>query len=215
MNARSSTANLHRRRAALAFCAAAILALALTGCSVTRTSPVKQTFLLDPPAPAAAARAQPGSLRVDAVKVAAPFRGRSFVFRESEFKYETDFYNEFIVAPEANIADATARSLQRAGTFARVFAPGASVDADWVLQGFVTTMYGDVRDTARPAAEVSITYYLSRGDGGTGVPVWSREYARRVPLAANTAVAYAAALNTACADILAELSRDLAAAQLP
>jgi hypothetical protein len=60
---------------------------------------------------------------------------------------------------------------------------------------------------------VAITYYLSRtGDGR--VPVWSRDYAQRVPLAANTPAAYAAALNTALGQIIADLSRDLAAAQL-
>ena len=111
---------LPRRGAALA--AVVAIALALAGCSVTRPSPVKQTFLLDPPLPPAVAKAQPGTLRVDVVNVAAPYRGRGFVFRESDLRYETDFYNEFIVAPAANITEATTRGLQRAGTFSRVVA---------------------------------------------------------------------------------------------
>jgi ABC-type uncharacterized transport system auxiliary subunit len=213
MNARLPLLDPRRLRTTLAACA--LMTLAMAGCSATRTSPVKETFLLDPPPPPAVARAQPGTLRVDGVTVAAPFRGKAFVFRESELKYQTDFYNEFIVAPAANIGEATARALQRAGTFARVMAPGAPADADWVLEGFVTTLYGDARETARPAAEVAITYYLSRADGGFGVPVWSREYTQREPLAANTAGAYAAALNAALGRILADLARDLAAAELP
>ena len=213
MTARLPLIDPRRLRATLAACAVAVLALA--GCSMTRTSPVKQTFLLDPPAPAAVARAQPGTLRVDAVNVAAPFRGKAFVFREAELRYEADFYSEFIVPPAANVGEATARGLQRAGTFARVIAPGTPVDADWVLEGFVTALYGDARDASRPAAEVAITFYLSRGDGGFGVPVWSREYAQRVPFAANAAADYAAALNIALGRILADLSRDLAAAELP
>ena len=213
MNARLPLSDPRRLRAGLAACALATLALA--GCAVTRTSPVKETFLLDPPAPATVARAQPGTLRVDGVNVAAPFRGKGVVFRESELKYETDYYHEFIVAPAANIGEATARGLQRSGAFARVTAPGAPVDADWVLEGFVSTLYGDARDTSRPAAELAITYYLSRSDGGFGVPVWSREYAQRVPLATNTAAAYAAALNRALGQVIADLARDLAGAELP
>jgi cholesterol transport system auxiliary component len=213
MNARLFLFDPRCLRTTLAACA--LVTLALAGCSATRTSPVKQTFLLDPPAPAAVARAQPGTLRIEGVTVAAPFRGKAFVFRATDLKFESDFYNEFIVAPAANVAEATARALQRAGVFARVLPPGPPVDADWVLDGFVTTLHGDVRDPAKPAAELAITYYLSRGDGGLGVPVWSREYAQRVPLAANTAVAYAAALNTALGQILADLARDLAAAELP
>ena len=204
-----------RRRLYALLAACALATVTLTGCAVTRTSPVKQTYLLDPPAPPAVARAQPASLRVDGITVAAPFRGQGFVYRESELKYETDFYNELIVAPAANIAEATARGLQRAGTFARVSAPGTPVDADWVLEGFVTLLYADARDPGKPAAEVAITYYLSRAGGGHAVPVWSREYAQRVPFTANTAAGYAAALNVALGQIIAELSRDLAAAELP
>jgi cholesterol transport system auxiliary component len=213
MNLRLPLPDWRRLATVLAACAA--VTLALTGCAVTRTSPVKQTYLLDPPAPAALAQAQPGTLRVDSVNVAAPFRGKAFVFRESDLKYEADFYNEFIVPPGANISEATSRGLQRAGAFARVTASGGPVDADWVLEGFVSQLYGDTRDTAKPAAEVAITYYLSRADGGYGVPVWSREYARRVPLAANTAAAYATAVNTAVGEIIADLARDLAATPLP
>jgi cholesterol transport system auxiliary component len=211
MNARLRI--LPRRGAALA--AAAALALALAGCSATRTSPVKQTYLLDPPPPAAVAKAQASTLRVDAVNVAAPYRGRGFVFRESDLRYETDYYNEFIVAPAANIAEVTARGLQKAGAFSRVTGPGAPVDADWLLEGFVNALYGDTREAAKPAAEVSITYYLTRAEGGSGVPLWSREYSRRVPLASASAGAYAAALNVAVGEIVAELAKDLAAAQLP
>jgi ABC-type uncharacterized transport system auxiliary subunit len=211
MNARLRI--LPRRGAALA--AAAAIALALAGCAVTRPSPVKQTYLLDPPPPPAAAKAQPGTLRVDVVNVAAPYRGRGFVFRESDLRYETDFYNEFIVAPAANITEATMRGLQRAGTFSRVVAPGPPVDADWVLAGFVNSLYADVREPSKPAAEVSITYYLTRAEGGLGVPFWSREYTRRIPLATAGATSYAAGLNTAVGEIVAELAKDLAAAQLP
>jgi ABC-type uncharacterized transport system auxiliary subunit len=203
---------LPRRGAALA--AAAAVALSLAGCQVTRTSPVKQTYLLDPPPPPAVAKAQSGTLRVDVVNVAAPYRGRGFVFRESDLRYETDFYNEFIVAPSANIAEVTARGLQSAGTFSRVTAPGAPIDADWLLEGFVSSLYGDMRVAGKPVADVTITYYLSRGGGGA-VPTWSREYTRRVPLANASPASYAAALNTAVGEIVAELAKDLAAAQLP
>lgn len=213
MNARPPNRTVPRLGAALAVTAA--FALALAGCSVTRPSPVKQTFLLDPPPPPAVAKAQSGTLRVDAVNVAAPYRGRGFVFRESDLRYETDFYNEFIVAPAANITEATARGLHHAGTFTRVVAPGPPVDADWVLAGFVSALYADVREPARAAAEVTITYYLSRAEGGLGVPVWSREYTRRVPVANASATAYAAGLNIAVGEIVAELAKDLAAAQLP
>jgi hypothetical protein len=93
--------------------------------------------------------------------------------------------------------------------------PGAPPDGEFVLDGFVNALYVDMRDAGKPAAEISITYYLSRADAATPVPFWSKEYGRRVPAAGTTPAAYAAAMSAAFSGIVAELARDLAATQLP
>jgi len=196
---------------AIALVASAMLA---AGCAL-RSAPVKQTFLIEAPIPPVAAKAQPGTLRVRAFNVAAPFRGKGFVYRETDLKYESDFYSEFLVAPAAMMGEGTARALDRARVFARVVAPGAPPDGDFVLDGFVDALYGDARKTGEPAAEIVVTYYLSRADAATPVPFWSKQYRRRVPVATPTPEAYAAALSTAFGDITAELARDLAAVEIP
>jgi ABC-type uncharacterized transport system auxiliary subunit len=198
-------------------CAAAIVVLAAFagGCSLSRPAPVKHAFLVAPAPPPAAARAQPATLRVGTTNVAAPFRGRAFVYRETDLKYEADFYHEFLVAPAAMIGEGTARALDAARVFARVVPPGAPPDGEYVLDGFVDALYEDLRVAGRRAAELSITYYLSRTDAPAPVPFWSRQYARRVPVAGPDREAYVAALSAAFTEIAAELSRDLAAAPLP
>jgi cholesterol transport system auxiliary component len=201
------------RRAAMTVALAA-LAFAM-GCTFTRPAPVKETYLLEPALPAAAARAQAGSLRVGTVNVGAPFRARSFVVRDSELRYDSDFYREFFVPPGVMVADATARALAAAKVFAHVTRPGVTVDATWVLDGFVGALYADARDPAKPAAVLGVTYYLSRDDGGASAPVWSQGYRKRVTFALSSTGAYVDALNTALSEILAELARDLAAAELP
>jgi len=201
------------RRAALMVVVAA--AMAVAGCSLTRPAPVKQTYLLDPGFPAPIAKAQAGTLRVGTVNVAAPFRGRSFVVRASEFGFETDFYHEFFVPPGVMIADATAQALTRSNVFTVIARPGIVVDSDWVLDGFVGTLHADARDPAKPAAVLEITYYLSRDDGGASAPVWSRAYAKRIAFTGSSTDAFVTALNGALSEIFAELPRDLAAAQLP
>jgi len=201
------------------FTAALIIALSsmalVAGCSFTRSAPVKDSYLLEPALPEPAAKAQPGSLRMGTVNVGAAFRGRSFVFREAEFKFDSDFYHEFFVPPGVMIADATARALGRAKVFADVTRPGVVVDATWVLDGFVGALYADARDAAKPEAVFQVTYYLSRDDGGASAPVWSKGYVKRVAFSSSNTGAYVGALNTAFTEILAELTRDLAAAQLP
>jgi cholesterol transport system auxiliary component len=201
------------RRAALVtvLCAALFAA----GCSLTRPSPVRQSYLLDPVLPPAVAKPQPGWLRMGTVNVAAPFRNRSFVVRDSELQYDADYYHEFFVQPGVMIADATAQALAQGRAFAQMSRPGMLSDANWVLDGFVGAIYADGRDAAKPAAVLEITYYLSRDDGGTSAPAWSRSYSKRVAFVPGGTTEYVNALNTAFSEILAELMRDLAAAQLP
>jgi len=185
------------------------------GCSLTRPAPVKQTYLLDPALPAPAAKMQAGMLRMGTVNVSAAFRGRSFVVRGSEFKFDSDFYHEFFVPPGVMIADATAQALAQGKVFGVVTRPGVVVDADWILDGFVGALHADARDAAKPAAILEITYFLSRDDGGASAPVWSRAYAKRIAFATSSTDAYVTALNAALSEILAELARELAAVQLP
>jgi uncharacterized lipoprotein YmbA len=188
--------------------AVAVLGLA-AGCS--RPPPVKGTFVLEPAMPPAAAKTHPGILRIGSVTVSAPYRGRQLVFRESELKFETDYYNEFLVAPGANIGEATARALAAAKVFASVVPTSVTLDPDFILDGFVGALYGDGRNMDKPDAVISITYFLRRQAGDLGVPMWTRTYERRIPFTTGSANAYVTALNTGLSEILAELAKDLSA----
>jgi cholesterol transport system auxiliary component len=195
----------------------ALLAVAaLASCSLSRTSPVKRTFLLEPAPAAAVAVARPLSVRVGTVSVAAPFRGKAFVYREADLRYDADYYYEFFVAPAAMISEALARSLAASNVFRRVVPFGATADdGDFVLDGFVSELYGDAREAAKPAAVLAISFYLTPTDIATPGVVWSKEYRQRVAAAGNGPEALAQAWNTALTAILADLVRDLAAAELP
>jgi hypothetical protein len=94
-------------------------------------------------------------------------------------------------------------------------APGVTDEGDFVLEGFATDLYGDNRDPARPAAMLTITYYLSPANSFMPNVIWSREYRQRVPVAEPSAEALARAWNSALTTILAELARDLAATEMP
>lgn len=190
--------------------------VALAGCSaVTRPAPVRQTFLLESPAPQAIANPRPGTLRVGVISVAAPFRGKAFVYRMGDLRYETDFYVEFLVPPAAMLSALTARALGVARPFARVAGPGEGSDADWVLTGFASELYADGRDAGKPAAAMDITFYLTAAEGSGQTPVWMHEYRQRVPMRDRSEDAYAEALNKAFAAMAGDLARDLASADLP
>ena len=196
--------------------AALAVAALVAGCSaLTSGAPVRQTFLLEPKLPPVSTQSQPGALRVGVVNVAAPYRGRAFVYRLGELRFETDFYVEFLVPPAAMLTEQTARALATAKPFARIAGPGSAADAEWVLDGFADALYADTRDNGKPAAELSITYYLTPAGGTEQTPVWTHEYRRHAPMRDGSPVAFADALNAAFGEIVADLAQDLARVQLP
>ncbi len=194
---------------------AALLLAVLSGCGLSRPSPVKQTYLLQAPAATQAAAApRPAVLKVGTIAVAAPFRGKSMVYREGDLKYESDFYNEFFVPPSAMLTEGAATWLASAGIFKEVLPAGANADGDFVLEGFVSELYGDYRDAAKPAAVLTGKFFLIDNRVLSGVPVWQTELKQRVALSSRSPDALAAAYNTAWAAMLADLSRELAGAKL-
>jgi ABC-type uncharacterized transport system auxiliary subunit len=210
------TARSLRRASTRTFGFAAALAVAvLAGCALTRPAPIKQAYLIDSAPPPVAATTQPATLRIGTVNVAVPFRGRALIFRQTDLRYEADFYSEFLVAPSAMLGEGTARALDRARVFARVVPPGAPPDGEFVLDGFVDALYLDVRAPGRATAEFGVTFFLTRTDAWSLTPFWSKQYRRSVPVSASTPDAQAAALSAAFGDVTAELARDLAALQLP
>jgi len=205
-------------RPARAVLVLAMLAALLAGCGgLTRPAVVKRTFLLDPPLPAAVTgEPKNTTLRVAPLNVAAPFRGKAFVYRTGPLAFERDYYDEFFVPPAAMLTDATARALAAARVFARVAPPGSSGSVgEYVLDGFVSALYADTRERARPAAVIAIDFYVSPAtEPGTRV-VWNRRYEQRATAQGDGPDALAQAWNAALGQLLADLARDLAAASLP
>jgi len=191
----------------------AALGLSLVACGLSRPATVKQTFLLQTPTAASPAAPAPraSTLKVGAVSVAAPFRSKSLVYRQDELKYESDFYNEFFVAPGAMLTEGVSAYLSTAGVFKDVLPANANADGDFVLEGFVSELYGDNRIAGKPAAVLTARFFLIDNRRPSGVPIWQSEFKQRVALSSTSAEALVAGLNTAWIAMLGDLARELAA----
>lgn len=191
------------------------LACTLSACSLNTPAPARSTFL--PRAEFTQARAPaaplPGLLLVNVFSVAEAFAGKSMVYRFDAHRYETDFYNQFLVAPRDFVSQSVLEWMQRAHVFESVAAAaGNRAPRALLLNGSVTELYADVRDAQRPAAVVAIQFYLVDETQAARPLRLAEELRHSVPIADASAAAYADGVSRAMQAIFAELENRLRAA---
>lgn len=204
------------RRSPLSFLAALLafagLASILGACSLSRPTPVKQSFLLNAErAGAATASTLPLALRVNRFVVAQPFDGRPLVYRASDLRFEIDFYNEFLALPATMLTERTMRWLGDARVFSAVVPMTSNLDARHVLEGAVWTMHGDYRNPQTPSATLGVRFLLARDDAA-GPTLLDRSFTRTVKVVDRSPERLVAAFDEALSGILGELETAIVAA---
>lgn len=183
----------------------------LCGC-LSRPHLNTQTFVFDiPPAP----EPNPASrshrvVTIRSLRVAAPFDGRSLVYRTGEFSYESDPYAEFLVSSSESLLFPIRGWMRQTVSFEAVVEPGSALKPNTIAEIAVLQLYGDFRRPGEAAAVLVLRFILFDSPHGVpGNPILEREYSRRIPLKARTANALMAGWNEALVQILAQFDSDL------
>lgn len=187
-------------------------AILCSGC-VSRQSYARHQFVLE-----AVRGAQPNSpsrgmvLAVRGFTIDPAYDSRSLLYRRGESEYESDFYNVFLVAPQALISSQTRNWLAHLGLFKTVLEPGSLVEATHILEGNVLALYGDFRGQSLPRAVMEIRIFVVKSRGSMPEVIFTRDYQASRQAKEHTADALVAAFNQCLAQILTELERDLSEA---
>jgi len=182
----------------------------LTGC-LSKPALNKQTFAFNvPPAATTNHFDHHCILGIRKLQIAAPFEGRSLVYRTGEFSYERDPYAEFLEAPGEELLPVMSEWLRRSGNFDAVVAAGSALEPDLLVEITVSQLFGDFRQPKHPAAILAVRFvFLEATNGIPGRPVFNKDYTQSIPLRGPAADALMAGWNQALANIAVEVSSDL------
>lgn len=192
-----------------------VIALVIAGCSLRQASPTKLSYVLETVRPGQARpTSSPAILRVRRVQVAAPFEGRGFVYRTSDLGYEADFYHEFLTSPGNLIAGQLQGWLGASGLFRGVLPSGGNGGASYIIDGNITALYGDFRNSSAPTAVIAAEFFVSAEDDAAAKIVFNRRYRQEIPVAGRTAEDLAQGWSKALGGIFSALEDDLAKSQV-
>jgi cholesterol transport system auxiliary component len=193
-----------------------ILLLLSAGCvDLSRPALAKHYYLLDTsPKAVDAPPAHASAIRVTGVEVAAPFSERTMVYRLDQDRYESDFYNEYFVAPRAMVTSQLVEWLTVRRVFTTTLPPSSTLDAPYAIEGQVTALYGDLRDKAKTAAVFGMQVFVTESGNPDKRIVLERACVQQVPVPDRSADAMSKGLSQALQQCFVELEADLRALQL-
>lgn len=193
------------------------VALIISACSIGRPMPTATTYSIEPRPAAADAPQQPHPerLRVERVRIAAPYDRTALVYRLSAVRYISDPYHAFLSDPGPMLGNRIAEWLGTAGLFKAVDGPVDAAPAPWVLEATLTELYGDFEVGGdNPAAVMAIRFTIIDERSARAKVAYQRLLSRRVPVSSASPEALVLGYGTALTDILTQFATDLSNATL-
>lgn len=121
-------------------------------------------------------------LKIRKLRVSPQFEGKELVYRTKDVQFESDFYNEWFVQPNAMLTQQLQNWLAYAGPFQYVVDTSSALEATHILEGSVTGLYGDYRNEGRPRAILEVQMVLIK-DRPSGEEILFRgEYSKKVDM---------------------------------
>jgi ABC-type uncharacterized transport system auxiliary subunit len=147
-------------------------------------------------------------LQVQRFTIDSAFESKGLVYRKSEFEYETDFYNEFIIAPAENITEKTRNWLIESGAFKNVLDAGSYIEPTHTLTANITALYCDFREASSPTATMEIRFFVIAKDAYEEAIVFSKTYNAAIQIKSNDTKSMIEAMDRCLKNILNKLDND-------
>jgi cholesterol transport system auxiliary component len=187
------------------------LSLLLTGCfNFNKSFPEKRFFVLNASrSEGFSASKSDAVLRIRRFRVSPRFEGKGFVYRKGNLNYASDFYNEFFISPALMIAEEVDKWLKGSGLFKYVMSSSSPFEPTVELEGVISALYGDYRDTKAPKAVLEMQFFLVRNVSSQPVIVFGKTYHEEILIKGNSPDDLVASWNLAIEHILSKLETNL------
>lgn len=185
---------------------------AVGGCSLLPSTPYVQRrdWPLDVRRPATEPAKRRGRvLLVRTLRAAPAVEARGLQWLQPDGSVHVDFYEQWSVPPAQAVEDDLRQWLADAGLFSAVVAPGSRLNADYALEGELTTFMADLKAGMTRAA---VAVVLLDQRSGQAKVLLQRTVSANVRLAGDEPQAIAEAQRAAIVEVLRQVEKDVAAA---
>ena len=179
-----------------------------TGCG-GGSSDAMRRFLFETDRIGPKANAVGGNICVKTFKIASPFDSSSFVYKRASNDYELDYYNRFVTSPEILITQQCRNWLEKSGIFENVLNTSSIASADYILEGNVTSLYGDFAEVDSAFSVMQIRFFLIKQAEDKPVIVFSKDYKEKVEVSAASPEDIVAGYDKCLASIMSDFEKDV------
>lgn len=153
-------------------------------------------------------------LKIRKLRISPRFEGTEIVYRTGEARYQSDFYNEWFIAPSAMLTQQLQNWLTHARLFQHVVETSSSLEAGYLLEGVVNALYGDFRLNGSPKAVLNMQIVVIKDRPAREEIVFRREYQEEVDIGDLSPDALVGGWNHGLRHSLMTLEEDLRKADL-
>ena len=189
-----------------------LILASLTGCITfpRKAFPEKSYYILDvdrEPNPVTSKKNAILSIRN--LTIAAPFDQKEFIYRKGNSEYGSDFYNEFLSAPNTMITEIIRLWFFEAGSFQNIILQNSHVTPTHILEGKVTGLYADLHKRGELKSIIGIEFTLIDDVKSDPNIIFQKMYKASVDLSKDSPNDLVTGWNQGLGQILSEFESDL------
>jgi uncharacterized lipoprotein YmbA len=137
------------------------------------------------------------------------FAQKELVYRTGQFRYESDFYNQFVTDARLQITEQTRRWLSNSSYFSSVALSGSALEPTHILEGNIVSLYGDFRDKSNPQGVMEVELFLINIESPSAKVVFSKLYRAKASTGQAKVEEVVQAYNQCLEQILQDFESDL------